>query len=106
MFRCDEEERDFTKGKRGTYSLSDRKLEYAGLMSIVHILEEQQILMNMGHPLFDNLRQGDWLLDYQADRLASMSNLQRYQSFMYTVFSKVKQVPLSLKPKYASKAIM
>ena len=56
LFRCEEEERDFSQGKRGCYGLSHRKLEYAGLMSIVHILEKQQILMNMGHPLFDNMR--------------------------------------------------
>jgi hypothetical protein len=46
--------------------------------------------MNMGHALFDNMRKGDWLLDYIADRLAGLPNLARYQSFCYTVFAKVK----------------
>jgi glycogen debranching enzyme len=39
LFRCEEEERDFTKGSRGTYSISNRKFEYAGLVSIANILE-------------------------------------------------------------------
>ena len=34
--------------------------------------------MNMGHALFDNMRRGDWLLDYIADRLAGLPNLARY----------------------------
>ena len=90
LFRCDEEERDFTKGQRGTYSISGHKFEYAGLVSVANILEQQQVLMNMGHALFDNMRRGDWLLDYIADRLAGLPNLARYQSFCYTVFAKVK----------------
>lgn len=38
LFKCDHEERDFSKGTRGTYGLDGRQLEYAGLMSVVHIL--------------------------------------------------------------------
>ena len=103
LFRCNEEELDSSCGKRGTYQLSDRKLEYAGLMSIVHICEQQQIRSDMGHPLFDNMRQGDWLFDYTVDRLRQAgTKLHEFAEFCAHRFELVKQVPLNLKPKYAT----
>jgi Central domain of human glycogen debranching enzyme len=38
----------------------------AGVMSILNKIRASN---DLGHPLCDNLRRGDWLLDYIANRL-------------------------------------
>lgn len=38
LFRCNDEERDASHGKSGTYKIGTWSLNYAGLMSVVHIL--------------------------------------------------------------------
>ena len=59
----------------------------------------------MGHPLFDNMRQGDWLLDYTVTRLKE-TKLKEFADYVSQRFELVKQVPLNLKPKYATKVFL
>lgn len=58
----------------------------------------------MGAELFDNIRAGDWLLDYTQRRIASelylMPGLTHLNTFMLEMFALVKSLPVSLKPKY------
>ena len=44
-------------------------LTYCGLQGLMNVLEKQRLTNNLGHPLFENLRNGDWLMTYTADRL-------------------------------------
>lgn len=44
-------------------------LTYCGLQGIMNVLEKQRLTNNLGHSLFENLRDGDWLMTYTADRL-------------------------------------
>ena len=59
----------------------------------------------MGHPLFDNMRQGNWLLDYTVTRLKE-THLKEFADYVSQRFELVKQVPLNLKPKYATKVFL
>lgn len=43
-----------------------QRLWFLGLMSVMAEIRPKNYL---GHPLCDNLRQGDWLMDYVSERL-------------------------------------
>ena len=52
LYRCENEERDISAGKRGTYGLSS-SFPYAGITSFMHLLDASH---DLGSELFQNLR--------------------------------------------------
>lgn len=63
LFRCKEEELEISSGSRGPYGLDNYgQFAYAGITSFIHILNELKISHDMGHELFNNIRNGDWYL--------------------------------------------
>lgn len=70
LFRCEHEEHDISAGQRGCYGLkSSGVFPYAGLTSVVHLLRELKLSKDMGAELFENIRAGDWLIDYTVGRI-------------------------------------
>ena len=70
LFRCGHEERDLSNGTRGGYGLqSTGEFQYAGITSVIHMLRGLKISKDMGAELFDNIRKGDWLIDYTVNRI-------------------------------------
>ena len=70
LFRCSDEERDISGGKRSPYGLGKYgEFQYAGLTTYMYLLNELKFTKDMGAELFDNLRNGNWLIDYVVDRL-------------------------------------
>ena len=70
LFRCEHEERDISGGKISPYGLkSTGQFIYSGITSYMHLLNEYKLTRNMGAELFDNVRAGDWLIDYTVDRI-------------------------------------
>jgi glycogen debranching enzyme len=77
-------------------------------------LEEIRKTNDMGHPLFDNLRAGNWLMDYVVGRLSNkpvnldpidncifFTTLTRLtRLYMRTAFELIKGLPRHLIPKY------
>lgn len=60
----------------------------------------------MGHELFNNVREGNWLMDYTSDRLKFMNNeLGPVIGFLQEFFGKVKTLNSTFKPKYLAKVI-
>jgi glycogen debranching enzyme len=73
LFRCEQEEKDISGGSRGPYGLKNYgAMTYAGITSFMTILRDLKVTGDLGHELFDNMRQGDWYLDYTLDRLKYM----------------------------------
>lgn len=63
LYRCDAEERE--AGGGGVYDVPGHgPLVYAGLQGVVSLLDEVTPRDELGHPLCDNLRAGDWLAEY------------------------------------------
>lgn len=74
LYSCSNEERERSKGVRGCYALPQiGELPYAGLAGIVPLLDTIRFTNEdqYHHPLIENLRSGNWLLDYLTDRLDS-----------------------------------
>ena len=64
LFKCEEEEKD-NNFNGGVYSLDGYgKLKYAGLQGVMSILAEIRPINDLGNWLPNNLRNGDWMLDY------------------------------------------
>lgn len=60
----------------------------------------------MGYELFNNIREGNWFIDYTVDRLSFMRDeLSDVISFLREFFGSVKSLNNSLKPKYVSRVI-
>ncbi|KAH7828063.1 4-alpha-glucanotransferase [Monocercomonoides exilis] len=71
LFSCDVEERETTSGKRGAYSIDKvGALPYCGIGGLAPLLEKIAEENDLGHPLLDNLRRGNWLLDYILQRIS------------------------------------
>ena len=55
---------------------------------------------DLGHPICQNLREGDWLMDYTADRLKSKSGTKALGEKLAETFDQIKKIPRYLIPCY------
>ncbi|KAL6708669.1 bifunctional 4-alpha-glucanotransferase/amylo-alpha-1,6-glucosidase [Coniothyrium glycines] len=107
LYRCDEEEKDTSGGKDGTYDVPGHgKLVYAGLQGWWSVLKGIVNDNNLGHPLCNHLRQGQWALDYCVGRLERISEKRRYSRikgparWLKEKCDAIRQVPSFLLPRY------
>jgi len=99
LFHCQEEERE--AGCGGVYNVPGYgDLTYAGLHGFVHVLESTRGSNNLGHPLFNNLRDGDWMLDYISNRLLNNYSTKKLGIWLQRVFDTLKKIPRHLVPCY------
>lgn len=100
LFRCDAEERDEGRGG-GAYEISKiGALPYCGLQGVISLLANIRLKNDLGHPLCDNLRCGDWLLDYIIARLKNRQETQLLSVWFENVFIPFKSMPRYLIPCY------
>uniref|UniRef100_A0A4W4E6Z0 Glycogen debranching enzyme n=1 Tax=Electrophorus electricus TaxID=8005 RepID=A0A4W4E6Z0_ELEEL len=99
LFRCDAEERE---DGGGCYNIpSWMALKYGGLQGFVSVLSDIRPSNNLGHPFCDNLRQGDWMLDYISSRLLNKGGaLQEVGKWFHSMFTYLKCIPRYLVPCY------
>ena len=113
LFRCEQEEKDISRGKRGPYGLAKYgEFKYAGLQSFVHLIRQLKVSGDMGDEFLDNIRQGDWMIDYIAKRieaeLVALPGLKEVSKYLQAAFTEIKKLPLAYqayKPKYACKVV-
>jgi glycogen debranching enzyme len=116
MFRCDAEERASTYGARGIYNVPGHgDLVYAGLQGCVSVLDKIRETNDLGHALCNNLRSGNWLMDYTVARLehhnektteSGESGVQALGHWMRTQFDLVKLLPRYLVPRMFDLVVM
>ena len=53
------------------------------------ILSKTRANNDLGHPLFENIRNGDWMLHYIADRLKPFSGTRDVSQFFFAFFSRI-----------------
>ena len=107
LYRCDAEERDSSAGRDGVYSIPDYgALVYAGLQGWWSVLEPIVRHNDLGHPLCNHLRQGQWAMDFVVGRIERISSqegyhkLQKPAQWLKDRFDAVRAIPSFLLPRY------
>ncbi|OLN93243.1 Glycogen debranching enzyme [Colletotrichum chlorophyti] len=107
LYRCEAEERDGSDGRDGCYDIPGYgKLVYAGLQGWWSILKDIIKDNNLAHPLCQNLRDGQWALDYIVGRLERISKthgferLEKPAVWLKERFDAIRKIPSFLLPRY------
>lgn len=107
LYRCDAEERDSSNGEDGVYNIPKHgPLVYAGLQGWWSVLEDIIKYNQLGHPLCDHLREGQWALDYVVGRMEKAASkegysaLQKPAAWLREKFDAVRGLPSFLLPRY------
>ena len=106
LYRCDQEERD--EGRQGAaYEVPNwGPLVYSGLQSVMSLLSEIRVKNDLGHPLCENLRQGDWMMDYMVGRLRLEPSTAELANWLDEAFGHIKQIPRYLVPAYFDAVVL
>ncbi|XP_071953696.1 glycogen debranching enzyme-like [Antedon mediterranea] len=98
LYRCENEEND---DGGGLYNIPEHgNMVYCGVQGIMSLLSNINKNNDLGHPLCENLRQGDWMAGYTADRLKSHSSTKQLGKWFENAFSPLKDIPRYLIPCY------
>lgn len=107
LYKCEAEERDATDGRDGVYEIPGHgKLVYAGLQGWWSLMKGIIRDNNLAHPLCQNLRDGQWVLDYIVGRLERASQKPEYKNlaipgqWLKERFDSVRKIPSFLLPRY------
>ncbi|KAL7270191.1 bifunctional 4-alpha-glucanotransferase/amylo-alpha-1,6-glucosidase [Rhizina undulata] len=106
LYRCDSEERDYSKGQDGVYDIPGYgQLVYAGLQGWWSVLRDVVRNNDLGHPICQHLRDGQWALDYVVGRLERLGaqghkGLLGPTKWLKERFDRVRSVPGFLLPRY------
>ncbi|KAL3209219.1 hypothetical protein MRX96_009219 [Rhipicephalus microplus] len=100
LFRCDVEECAEDRGGSAYNFPRFGSLVYCGLQGIMSVLSEIRIRNDLGHPVCDNLRVGDWLMEYITNRLSQERTTTKFAKWLDQVFASVKKTPRYLVPCY------
>ncbi|XP_075473238.1 glycogen debranching enzyme isoform X1 [Ascaphus truei] len=99
LYRCDAEEQE---DGGGCYSVPNwTPLKYAGLQGLLSVMVDIRPKNDLGHPFCDNLRSGDWMIDYVSNRLIARGGAcVEVGKWFEAMFSYLKQIPRYLIPCY------
>jgi glycogen debranching enzyme len=105
LYKCEREERDNTNGERGTYGFDNFGLLcYAGISHLHKKLNEFK-LTKENNTILDNIRAGDWLLDYTIKRYKDQPNLSSIYNILCSILDNYKKLYVHHKPVYITKII-
>ncbi|XP_071341644.1 glycogen debranching enzyme-like isoform X2 [Trachinotus anak] len=99
LYRCDAEERE---DGGGCYNIpSWLPLNYGGLQGLMSVMAEIRPKNDLSHPLCDNLRQGDWMMDYVSNRLLAKGGaVGEVGHWLQAMFGYLRHIPHYLVPCY------
>lgn len=100
LYRCDQEERDDGNGF-GAYDIpGNGPMVYCGLQGVMSLLANIRPNNDLGHPLCNNLRDGNWLIEYIGNRLKVDKGTSELGQWFDNIFRNLKEVPRYLVPSY------
>ncbi|KAK4694134.1 glycogen debranching enzyme, partial [Lecanoromycetidae sp. Uapishka_2] len=107
LYRCEPEEQDFLGGNGGVYEIPNYgKLVFAGLQGWWSILRDVIRDNNLGHPICNHLREGQWALDWIVTRLERIAEykdrpaLYKAAEWFKERFAAIRRLPSFLLPRY------
>lgn len=107
LYRCEAEEQDSSDHRDGVYSIPGHgPVVYAGLQGWWSVLENIVKYNELGHPLCNHLREGQWALDFIVQRMEKLQKQNGYSRLAEPVrwmkerFDAVRPVPGFLLPRY------
>ncbi|XP_069703236.1 glycogen debranching enzyme isoform X2 [Periplaneta americana] len=101
LYRCAEEERDDTKGISGAYDIPGfGPMVYCGLQGFLSLLSNIRPNNDLGHPVCNNLRQGNWMIDYVSHRLKQDPGTLELGLWLERNMEPLKELPRYLIPSY------
>ncbi|KAL9100792.1 MAG: hypothetical protein Q9163_003872 [Psora crenata] len=107
LYRCEPEERDCSFGQDGLYTIPNYgPMVYAGLQGWWSVLKDVVKDNNLGHPLCNHLRDGQWALDYIVGRLRLIARRENRPAildpseWLRQKFDAIRKVPSFLRPRY------
>ena len=107
LYRCEAEEHDFLGGNDGVYKIPNYgTLVYAGLQGWWSVLKDVIRNNDLGHPLCNHLRDGQWALDWIVSRLERMAkresrpSLRKVAQWLGERFDAIRKLPSFLLPRY------
>ncbi|XP_066992681.2 glycogen debranching enzyme [Anabrus simplex] len=100
LYRCNEEEQDEGKGF-GAYDIPGfGPMVYCGLQGLLSLLCDIRPNNDLGHPLCNNLRQGNWMMDYISQRLKVDGGTLELALWLERNLAPIKEMPRYLVPSY------
>lgn len=107
LYRADAEERATTGGHDGVYTIPNHgALVYCGLQGWWSVLKDVIKDNNLGHPICDHLRHGQWALDFIVGRMEKLSSQNGYTrlaastTWLKDRFDAIRKLPSFLLPRY------
>ena len=105
LYKCEREELDNTKGERGCYGFDNfGPLCYAGISHLHKKLNEFK-LTKENNTILDNIRAGDWLLDFTIKRYKDQPNLRDIYNILMSILGNYTKLYVHHKPVYITKII-
>jgi glycogen debranching enzyme len=112
LYRCDPEEHDLSDNRDGVYNVPGHgNLVYAGLQGFWSPLKDISNDNNLGHPLCNHLRDGQWALDFCVRRLERISEKKKYNrirgpaKWLKSRCDAIRKIPSYLLPRYFAMVI-
>lgn len=106
LYKCEAEERDSSDGRDGCYDIPGYgKLVYAGLQGWWSLVKNIIKDNDLGHPLCQHLREGQWALDYIVGRIERISTKAGFErvakptKWLRERFDAIRKVPSFLLPR-------
>eukprot|EP00443_Scrippsiella_acuminata_P042332 CAMPEP_0115347118 /NCGR_PEP_ID=MMETSP0270-20121206/94705_1 /TAXON_ID=71861 /ORGANISM="Scrippsiella trochoidea, Strain CCMP3099" /LENGTH=1418 /DNA_ID=CAMNT_0002769009 /DNA_START=55 /DNA_END=4308 /DNA_ORIENTATION=- len=108
LFSCEAEEQDRSGGARGAYNVDGYgPLVYCGLMGVCAALDLERNSKTdlLSSRIFQNIREGDWLIGYLTQRLEDMPQLEGVRDWLSKVRAILARFPRDLVPFHFDLAI-
>ena len=68
------------------------KLVYAGISHINKIINRIKVSQELGHPIFNNIRIGDWLLGFYFDRIKEANSASDVYKILQVILKYCQKV--------------
>ncbi|XP_065200578.1 glycogen debranching enzyme isoform X2 [Planococcus citri] len=94
LYCCDSED-------GGVYNVPNfSPFVYCGLQGLLSAMDTIAFNNDLGHPICQNLREGDWMIDYTINRLKTKPGTKKFAEKLEEIYQPLRAIPRYLVPCY------